>query len=182
MRIALVAKPGGEDTGVGRYTAQLHAALKEQGHEVIIVHPVVPLPVMLVQAAQRLLGWDLAAFFDTYAVWAWYPKADIYHVTSQNLATLLLLCRPPSPIIVTVHDIIPHIAREIKEIAPHSHIADGIFDRLAMRGLAQATLLIAVTAYVRTTLIDNLEFDSERIVVVHEGVARSHTYSIKDRK
>ena len=107
MRIALIAKPGHENTGVGRYTSQLRAALEVLGHEVVVLHPAIPLPEGLVRVVRRRLGWDLEAFFDTYPVWVRYPKADVYHVTSQNLATLLLLRRPPGPTVVTVHDIIP---------------------------------------------------------------------------
>ena len=44
MRIALIARRGGEDTGLGRYAGQLRAALEAQGHEVLVVHPAVPVP------------------------------------------------------------------------------------------------------------------------------------------
>ena len=106
MRIVLIAKPGHENTGVGRYSIKLRAALQALGHEVLVVHPTVPLPGWLVRAVRRLLGWDLQAFFENYPVWARYPSADVYHITSQNLATLLFFQLSPIPTIVTVHDII----------------------------------------------------------------------------
>ena len=152
MRIALIAKPGHENTGVGRYTAQLRAALEAQGHEVIVVHPTVPLPRALVQAVQRLLGWDLAAFFANYPVWANYPRADIYHITSQNLATLLLLRRPTGKTVVTVHDIIPWLVRHDPALRIYDHRAAKWFDRLALAGLRRADGLVADSTFTQESL------------------------------
>lgn len=152
MRIALIAKRGHEDTGVGRYAGQLRAALEALGHEVLIVHPIVPLPQMLVRVIRRLLGWDLVAFFNTYPVWARYPQADVYHITSQNLATLLLLRRPPGPTVITVHDIIPWLVRNDPELRIHDHWLAEWFDRVALAGLRRADGLIADSEFTRRSL------------------------------
>jgi glycosyltransferase involved in cell wall biosynthesis len=170
MRIALIAKPGHADSGVGRYTAQLRAALEAQGHEVLLVQPAAPLPAFAARAVRRLLGWDLAAFFANYPVWARYPRADVYHVTGQNLATLLLLRRPPGKTVVTVHDLIPWLTRDDPELRAYRHRLEAWFDRLALAGLRRAKQLIAVSAYTKETLVEQLHFEAERIVVVHEGV------------
>jgi hypothetical protein len=152
MRVALIAKPGNEDTGTGRYTTRLRAALLALGHEVVIVYPAVPLPATFVRAARRWPGWDLAAFFATYPLWARYPRADLYHVTSQNLATLLLFCPPPGPAVVTVHDLTPWLARHDPALRVHRRRLDGWFDRLARAGLRQADGLIADSAFTRDSL------------------------------
>lgn len=152
MRIALIAKPGHADSGVGRYTAQLRAALEALGCEVMVVHPVAPLPAFVVRIVRRLLGWDLTAFFDNYPVWARYPRADIYHVTSQNLATLLLLRRPPGKTVVTVHDIIPWLTRDDPELRAYDHRVAAWFDRLALAGLRRADSLLADSAFTRESL------------------------------
>lgn len=152
MRVALIAKPGHEDTGVGRYTSQLRAALEALGHEVVTVHPAVPLPAVLVRMVRRLLGWDLEAFFHNYPVWARYPKADIYHLTSQNLATLLLLRRPPGRTVVTVHDIIPWLVRNDAELRVYDHRLAQWFDRLALAGLRRADGLLADSEFTRVSL------------------------------
>lgn len=152
MRIALIAKPGYEDTGVGRYTSQLGATLEALGHEVVVVHPTVPLPGMVVRAVRRLLGWDLDAFFNNYPVWARYPRADVYHLTSQNLATLLLLRRPPGPTVVTVHDIIPWLVRDDPDLRLYDHRPAEWFDRLALAGLRRAGALVADSASTRDSL------------------------------
>lgn len=171
MRIALIAKRGHEDTGVGRYTGQLRAALEALGHEVLVVHPIVPLPHVLVKMVRHLLGWDLAAFFNNYPVWVRYPQADVYHITSQNLATLLLLRRPPGPTVVTVHDIIPWLVRDDLELRVYEHRLAEWFDRLALAGLDRAKLLIAVSAYSKESLVESLGLKAERIIVIHEGVS-----------
>jgi hypothetical protein len=152
MRIALIAKPGHENTGVGRYTGQLSAALEALGHEVVRVYPTVPLPGALVRAVRRLLGWDLTAFLNNYPVWARYPQADIYHVTSQNLATLLLLRRPPGTTVVTVHDIIPWLVRDDTALRLYDHRLAEWFDRLALAGLRRADGLIADSAFTQQSL------------------------------
>jgi SAM-dependent methyltransferase len=152
MRVALIAKPGPEDTGVGRYTAQLRAALLARGHEVVVVHPIVPLPTALVRAARRWPGWDLTAFFDNYPVWVRYPLADLYHFTAQHLATLLLFRPPPGPAVVTVHDLTPWLARGDPEARGRRPRLEGAFDRLARAGLRRADGLIADSAFARASL------------------------------
>lgn len=152
MIIALIAKPGHENTGVGRYTRQLDAALEALGHEVLIVHPTVPLPGVLVRAVRLLLGWDLTAFFNSYPLWARYPQADVYHLTGQNLATLMLLRPPPGPTVITVHDIIPWLVRDDPELRHYDHRPAAWFDRLALAGLRRADTLIADSAYTKASL------------------------------
>lgn len=146
MRIALIAKPGQELTGIGRYSTQLRAALESLGHEVVMVYPTIPLPGAIVRAVRRLLGWDLQAFFNSYPLWARYPQADIYHLTSQNLATLMVLHRPPGHTVITVHDIIPWMLRDNVELRVYGHRLEAWFDRLALSGLARADALLADSA------------------------------------
>ena len=158
MRIALIARPGHENTGIGRYTGQLRAALEALGHDVLVVNPIVPLPGVLMRVVQRLFGWDLAAFFNNYPIWARYPQADIYHVTSQNLATLMLLRRPPGLTVVTVHDIIPWLVRNDPELRVYEHRLAEWFDRLALAGLRRADGLLTDSAFTQMSL--GLDLDS----------------------
>ncbi len=110
MHIALIIKPGFADSGVARYARELEKALlgRAPGD---LRHPVLPFPPRFIQLVKRLVGWDLAAFFLNYPLWARYPPADLYHLTSQNLATLLLFRPPPGQTVVTVHDILPRLLR-----------------------------------------------------------------------
>jgi len=152
MRIALIAKPGHADTGVGRYTRELARALSGLGHEVILAYPTCPFPEWLVRGVRRLVGWDLRAFFETYPVWARYPQADIYHITSQNLATLLLLRRPPGKTVITVHDIIPWLVRHDPALRVYNHRLAEWFDRLALAGLRRADALLADSVFTQASL------------------------------
>jgi len=152
MRVVLIAKPGHEATGVGRYTSELRKALEALGHEVIVVHPTMPLPGALVRGVRRLFGWDLEAFFENYPIWARYLKADIYHITSQNLATLLLTHHPPGKVVVTVHDITPWLVRDNPELRIYDHRVVAWFDRLALAGLRRADALVADSTFTQASL------------------------------
>ena len=170
MRIALIAKPGREHSGIGRYTAHLREALEAQGHEVLIVHPVLPLPEALLRLVRRLTGWDVAAFLDNYPLLARYPPADIYHLAGQNLATLLLWRRPPGPTVVTVHDIIPWLLRDDPELRVYGHRLEARFDRLALAGLRRADGLMADSEFTRQSLGRAGVVVAEKVAVVRLGV------------
>jgi glycosyltransferase involved in cell wall biosynthesis len=152
MRVCLVVKPGHADSGVGRYAGELAEALRRAGLEVLVTHPVVPLPGWLLRLARRFLGLDLAAFFNNYPLWARYPQADIYHLTSQNLASLLWLRRPPGPVVVTVHDLIPWDTRHDPVLRVYRNRLEAWFDRLAIRGLADAQFLISDSEYTASVI------------------------------
>lgn len=170
MHIALIAKPGHADTGVGRYTLELEQRLRSFGHQVTVVNPALSLPDRLTQTIRRWSKWDLAAFFTHYPMWIDYPQADIYHITSQNLATLMLLRRPPGPTIITVHDIIRYMLRNDPDLTTYRTRADRLFDQMATMALKRADLLVADSAYTKQCLIDQLEIAASQIEVVHLGV------------
>lgn len=169
-RIALIAKPGGPNTGVGRYVYELQRGLRASGVEVVRLAPrALPLPYLGYRLLQRT-GVDLLAFLMNYPLWADYPPADVYHFTSQNLASLLLFRRPPGRVVVTVHDIIPYMLRNDPQLSTYRTVADRLFDRLAMAGLRRADLLIADSQYTRGCIIEQLGIAPEQIAVVHLGV------------
>ncbi len=171
MRVALIVKPGHTDSGVGRYTSELGRALQQAGVKVVLAHPAVPLPGWLTRWIKDRLGWDLEAFFQTYPVWIRYPKGiDIYHFTSQNLASLLIFCPPSGKTIVTVHDIIPELTKDDKEINHFQNRFHAFFDRLSLLGLKKANMMVAVSEYTRNTVIDSLRVPPGKIQVTYEGV------------
>ena len=169
-KVALIAKPGGTSTGVGRYVEMLHRGLRDAGVEAARIAPSVPPLPGAGYAVLERLGVDLRAFLANYPIWAAYPRADLYHLTSQNLATLLLFRRPPGRVVVTVHDIIPYMLRDDPMLCPYRTAADRIFDRLAMAGLRRADLLLADSHYTRACLERHLGIDRARIAVVHLGI------------
>ncbi len=174
MKVALVVKPEHPDSGVGRYAAMLGDALRREGVQVYLVYPIVPLPGWFVRLVRQVLGWDMHAFFMNYPLWASYPKADLYHLTSQNLATLMLFHPPPGKTVITVHDIIPHQVRGDAELRVYKHFLDQWFDRLALYGLRRAVSLISVSTHSRDMLVKYLALHPNNVFVVPEGV---HTAS-----
>lgn len=168
--VVLIAKPGGPTTGVGRYVAALHQGLQGQAVTFIRLAPTIPpLPTACYNWLQGL-NLDVRTFLTNYPVWAAYPPADLYHITSQNLASLLLFRRPPGRIVITVHDIIPYIVRQNPQLSVYRTWADRFFDRLAMLGLAQADLLLADSTYTKQSLIDQLGLNPTKIKVVFIGI------------
>ena len=62
MRIALIAKPRHANTGVGRYVIELERELGAQGHQITLVHPIVPCPAWVVRGVRR---WSLCTNYLT---------------------------------------------------------------------------------------------------------------------
>ena len=72
----------------------LHAGLRDAGVDIVRAEPTLPPLPNFSYRALSLIGRDLRAFLTNYPLWSRYPEADIYHLTSQTLASLLLLRRP----------------------------------------------------------------------------------------
>jgi hypothetical protein len=171
MKVCLVVKPGHPDTGVGRYAAELKSGLLDQGHEVAVIHPVVPLPGWLLRSIRLALGWDLEAFLRTYPLWANYPSADLYHLTSQNLATLMLLRRPPGRVVITVHDIIPWLVHKDSDLRLYHHRFEEWFDRLALRGIRKADWILSDSNFSAVSLASVLNGSLLPIDTVYLGIS-----------
>jgi glycosyltransferase involved in cell wall biosynthesis len=129
--------------------------------------PPVPMPL---HRTLRRTGIDVPAFFASYPLRAKLQRVDVYHLTDQMLATLLLFQRFPRPVVVTVMDIIPYLVQHVRELNTFRHRIDYWFYRLAMRGLRRADALIAISDYTRQTLIEILGLAPERIHVVQPAV------------
>lgn len=169
MQIALIVKQDHSDTGVGRYVSSLERELRAKDHEVKIVLPIVPLPGFVIGLIRKWFGWDLEAFFQNYPVWARYPQADIYHLTSQNLATLALLRHPPGKVVLTVHDIIPYQVRDNRELRVYRHKAESFFDNLAKLGMKRINRIIVDSNFTAMS-INSLISESQKITIVPLGI------------
>lgn len=169
MQIVLIAKRGNMNTGVGKYVIYLQSALQQLGHQVTILHPSVLIPSSLNNILKKVVKIDLAAFFENYPLCIKYEKADLYHLTSQNLATLMLFCPPPGPTVITVHDIIPWLTRHDPELISYRHWVDAFFDWLAVTGLKHADAIITDSEFTHSTLISELENPVQYITTVYLG-------------
>jgi len=171
VRIALVTKPDERMTGLLRYALSLHDELRAQGVDVALVHPRSPVPRILVRAG-RALGLDAAAFFGSYPVSVRLDGAEVCHLASQTLATLLLNRRRP-PVVVTVHDLIPQLVGDDPALSSYRRPVERLFDRLALQGLRRAAAIVAISEFTKGTIVQITGYPANRIHVVYRAVDRA---------
>jgi glycosyltransferase involved in cell wall biosynthesis len=166
MRVALVVKRGPGATGTSRYAEWLRRELGPAGVSVEVAAPDPFPPWERPGRALAAAGLDLRAFFASYPFRAAVGQADLVHLTTQTLATLLVWQRWRRPTVVTVLDIIPYLIRDRPDLRPFGHALDAAFYRLALVGLRRADALIAISEYTRRTLIETLGVAPERVHTV----------------
>jgi glycosyltransferase involved in cell wall biosynthesis len=168
-RVALITERSGPRTGIGRYVQMLYSGLEAAGVDVVQAMPRLPQLPNVSYRIFGLLGRDLQAFLTNYPMWSAYPEADVYHLATQTLASLLLFRRPKGRVVVTVHDIFPYMLRKDSQLrSPYG--TDHFYHRLAMAGLRRADHLIAVSHYTKRCLVEILGLPPERITVVYHGI------------
>lgn len=167
-RVVLIDRGGSNATGLGRYTESLSESLRLCGVETRLVLPPSPVPRQATSFA-RNLGWDLDAFFRSYPLWGGLQGGDVYHATSETVASLFAFS-PSVASVVTVHAFFTYMLRRSRELSTNNHPYDRVFDRIAVRGLRKSTAIIAVSNYVKESLIRELDVPGERIHVVYEAV------------
>lgn len=170
MHIVLITRANHSGTGLGRYSDALKDALRALGHKVTVVTPTIPLPQWMVRFLKRSLKWDMEVFFNDNPIWVKYPKADIYHITSQNLATLMLFCRPPGKTVITVHDIIPWIVRDDPALQVYRTPMHALFDRLSLCSLNRADQLVADSVYSADSLNEVIDCSKIPVTTVLLGM------------
>jgi len=170
MRIQLIAKQEKDVTGISRYTNNLYQGFQSAGLEVQLTFPYRAIFPGLLLNGLKNARLDVDSFFASYPLRTHLNGADVYHLTGQMLATLLIFQRFPKPVVVTVQDIIPYLVQHLPELNTFRHPADSFFYRLALMGLRRATDLVAISEYTRHTLIDALKLPAERIHVVYPAV------------
>jgi glycosyltransferase involved in cell wall biosynthesis len=168
ISVTLITKPSKQATGLSRYEDSLVQGLGETQQVKVNVAK----PVSFSQRVAKLVSWtgvDLVSFFNSYPVRADLDPADIYHLTSQGLATLAVF-QKIRPAIVTVHDIIPYIVKSDPRLNTFRHPFDAWFYRLSIAGIRRADAIIAISEYTKKTLIDHLGLSADRITVVPRAV------------
>jgi glycosyltransferase involved in cell wall biosynthesis len=170
VKVALVTKPDKQMTGLLRYALSLYEPLRAQGVDITLLHPESPVPEEVAWAS-RALGLDATAFFHSYPVSVRLGGADVCHLASQTLATLLLFRRLP-PTVVTVHDLIPYLVRGDRALSNYRHPFDRLFDRLALRALRRAEALIAISEFTKRTIVEAVGYPPGCIHVIHRAVDR----------
>jgi glycosyltransferase involved in cell wall biosynthesis len=155
----------GEKVGVGRYVRALRTGIGQAGFDIVGSTPALPsLPSLAYRILRFLRRYN-------YPIWSSYPKADIYHLTTQELGSLLVLHRPKGPVVVTVHDIFPYMLRHHPELLSFLP-GDRLYVHVAMAGLKRADHLITVSEHSKRCVVEHLGIAEHRITTIHEGVDR----------
>ncbi len=166
MKVQLVAKPGPGITGTSRYAENLYKGLGVAGIEVGLAFPN---PVSLWPPAQegfRRLGLDVGSFFASYPLRVQLGSANLYHITTQTLASLMMTQRFDGPVVVTVLDIIPYLTRHDRKLNTFRHALDYSMYSLSLAGLRRADALIAISEYTKHTLVEELRLPEGKIHVI----------------
>ncbi|MBI2888049.1 MAG: glycosyltransferase family 4 protein [Chloroflexi bacterium] len=172
LKVLLLARREVGVTGTSRYAASLLPALRGLGLDAQAEEPARRGGPALAPLSRRLPGVDLGAFFAHYPLTLPRHDADVYHLSSQNLASALAWRRPRPPVVVTVHDIIPYLLRDDPRLCSYRHPVHRWFDRLAMHGLTRADALLADSHWTKGTLVERLDIPAGRIQVAPLGVDR----------
>ncbi|MFW5708916.1 MAG: glycosyltransferase family 4 protein [Chloroflexota bacterium] len=174
MHIELIAEADKNITGLRRYTDTMkkYFARQESRTKIGMTFSDAPMPRLL-DGIGRLTGKDLTTFIQHYPLRLKLPKADLYHLTSESLASVLQFQRI-RPSIVTVHGLLTYLLRDDPELSMYNHGVERFVDALSVKGLAKADHLIAVSDYLRRALINDVGIPEDRITVVPEAV--DHDY------
>lgn len=159
--------PGG---GIGRYERELvHELCRVCEVETVRAEPW-PVPRWLVRLA-RLVGRDLETVLRENRAYVAGPrKGALFHLSYQELAASLLWQRYQAPTVVTVHDIIPVVARGAAWSTTEPDLVERAILWQWTRGLRRADHLIAVSHWTKSVLTERLGIPPERISVVHQSV------------
>src|SRR6266498_3334569 len=147
MCVQLIGKHESEMTGTSRYTSDLYQGLMAAGLDTQLTFPVKHIIPAVIQNSLNHIHLDLQSFFASYPLNVNLNGTDIYHLTGQMLATLLLFKRFPKPVVVTVLDIIPHLVQHLPELNTFRHPAEYMFYKLALIGLRRTNGIIAISEY-----------------------------------
>ena len=156
--------------GLSRYAACLHRELQGEKRVELKVTPLETSAVVkIVNPMAKLVGYDAEAFFQSYPL-TWPDLGDgVTHLTHRAQATLLLR-KPRFPVIITVHDIIHYQYRQDPNMNTYRHPIQAWFDKLSLRALRNADIVIASSEYTKQALVGELGLDPEKIQRVYLGV------------
>ncbi|MEJ2266432.1 MAG: glycosyltransferase family 1 protein [Anaerolineales bacterium] len=170
MKIQLLVREYPEKFGLSRYTRAIATALRAGGLAFERVYPHLPAALCFAGRGMAPFGFDLRRFFSTYPLAAPLAQSCLKHFTAQQMAVLLLLNPRTHPVVVSVHDILPYMLTGMGGQDVFRHPMERLFDRLAMKGLQRAGLIIANSGFTRRCLVEELGIRADKIRVVHLGV------------
>lgn len=176
LHTLLISKTETRITGLSRYVDSLENGFSQiSGVQAKVAYPA---PLLVPKMATKIAsqnGRDLRTFYNAYPLIFNQRIRGVYHLTSQTLATLLLVNRL-KPCLVTVHDIIPLLVQLDPDLNTQHNSVDRLFYKLSLQGLRQAQGLIAISNFTRQTLVERLNIPADRIHVVYRAVDLERFY------
>ncbi|MFB6185454.1 MAG: glycosyltransferase family 4 protein, partial [Halobacteriaceae archaeon] len=88
---------------------------------------------------------------------------DIIHLPSQTQAASLCYYKPNTPVVVTVHDIIPLVSK-------YDSLPNQAFARVFTRGLKSADRIITISRHTKFDLVNSLGIQEKSIDVVYPSI------------
>lgn len=169
MQVNLISFRSEVVTGLSRYAQ----TLLEHMDDALEMRSVVPDPQIpsIVRQLGNRINLDAQGFLRQYPVTLKQAPADLYHIASENLGTLLLR-KTMSPVVVTVHGLQDYILRDTP-YNMYAHPAARFFDQLSVNGILKAEHLIFVSRYLQDYVIDQLGYPAEQTSVVYNGIDHS---------
>ena len=176
MHVQLINKPTNVVTGTTRYTDNLSHNLRSLGIDVEAVFPSKVPPWDIFDKFLKLFNIDVRSFFNSYPFHVPTKDVDLYHITGQTLATLLMFQRFNKPVIVTVLDIIPYLLQKDNELEAKQTGPAALFYSIALKCLKRADSLIAISEYSKKTAIDELGLKRDKFHVIYPAVDHDRFY------
>lgn len=175
--VTLYSAPSKSFSGLTRYATALLAALQalEVPPQFSLMATDLPGWLRPLSLAGALLGLDVTTFFQNYPVALPHNQAQIAHLTSENLASVLTW-RKMSPVVVTVHGLFGYLLRNDPFLRTYSHGVEAWIDQRSVQGLCRADHLVCVSQYLANRLINELGISRQRISVIPEAVDHSTFY------
>lgn len=170
MKLELLVSRYDRMIGLARYVTMLQKHLDLAGVAYTAVPISLPPALRLGAKVLRPLGYDLAAFVNTYPVSAAFTPGAVKHLTTQMMASLFTFQPGLDKTVITVHDIVPYLVRDDPCQVVYRGLHDRWMDDRAMRNIRRADRIIAISAYTGRMLEENLSCPVEKIKVILYGL------------
>lgn len=147
-------------SGIGNYIKNIYTHLSNFGQDIILYDD--RINVSRKSFFQKYIIFAMRFIKDQLFISQWLSKNNInvYHVPKNT--GVPLFCSVP--VVVTIHDIIPHVFSE------HylSNILERLYYEFAIRvSIHKASLIITISKFSKDELIKYLKVDSKKIIIIH---------------
>lgn len=152
-------------TGLARAGFSLYHELKESNDKQQLYVPKSIFIIQIERFLEQITGKNIKKIFETYPLWLPNFKTSVIHLTTQQQAISLLYKRKMAKrTVVTVHDLIPLVLKEKR------NIGERILYALALAGTKKAARIIVDSEHTKKDVMKFLHVPEKKISVVYLGV------------